>query len=193
MGRKAAQMQGPAVGRTKRIVRRIAALALLASAVGACSADIGLNNVTFTPNPEPARSKPDWATYSGNKSEFALRPVTQADLVGAEGQCADGPGQANAAPGEPVLPPGTPTVQGGIALQMTECDVVRRTGAPEKVDVGANQRGERAVTITVTRGPWPGIYRFDGGRLVAIERAGTPPAAAKGQKASPAQKKPAGT
>jgi hypothetical protein len=182
-------VQGSAQGRTGQVARRIAAACLLASMIGACSTDIGLNNVTFTPNPEPAArsAKPDWTTFSGSKSEFSLRPVNQADLVGPEGQCAGGPGQVAAAPGEPVLPASTPTVQGGIALQMTECDVVKRTGVPDKTDIGANPRGERSVTMTVTRGPWPGIYRFDGGRLVSIERAGSPPAPAKGQK------KPAGT
>ena len=98
-----------------------------------------------------------------------------------------------AAPGEPVLPPSTPTVQGGIALQMTECDVVKRTGVAEKVDIGANQRGERSVTMTVTRGPWPGIYRFDGGRS-GFDRARRLAAGFRqGTKAAPAQKKPAGT
>jgi hypothetical protein len=48
------------------------------------------------------------------------------------------------------------------------------------------------VTLTYLRGPSPGIYRFEGGRLVSIERApAPPPAPAKSQKA-PA-KKPAGT
>ncbi len=122
-----------------------------------------------------------------------MRPVAEADLVGPEGQCAGGPGQVAAAPGEPVLPASTPTVQGGIALQMTECDVVKRTGVPDKTDIAANQRGERSVTLTVTRGPWPGVYRFDSGRLVSIERAGSPPASAKGQKPTSAPKKPAGT
>ena len=168
-------------------------MVVLVPAIGACSADIGLNNVTFTPNPEPARSKPDWATFSGSKSEFTLRPVAQTDLVGPEGQCAGGPGQVAPAPGEPVLPPSTPTVQGGIALQMTECDVVRRAGATDKVDIAANERGERAVTLTFSRGPWPGVYRFTGGRLISIERLNGPPAAAKGQKSTPAHKKPTGT
>jgi hypothetical protein len=181
-------MQGSAEHRSGRIVWRAAAIALLASVIGACSADIGLNNVTFTPNPEPARTaKPDWTSFSGSKSEFSLRPVNKADLVGAEGQCAGGPGQVAAAPGEPVLPATTPTVQGGIALQMTECDVVKRTGLPDRTDIATNPRGERAVTLTVTRGPWPGVYRFDSGRLVSIERAGSPPAPAKGKK------KPAGS
>jgi len=73
-------------------------------------------------------------------------------------------------------------VQGGIALQMTECDVVKRTGLPERTDIATSPRGERAVTLTVTRGPWPGVYRFDSGRLVAIERGSPAPAPAKGKK-----------
>jgi hypothetical protein len=187
-------MQASAIRRRGRIVQRAAALAAFALALAACSADMGLNNVTFTPPSEQSRSKPDWATFSGAKTEFTLRPVTQADLVGPEGQCAPAPGQqASAAPGEPVLPPSVPTVQGGIALQMTECDVVRRAGAADKVDIGANERGERAVTITFTRGPWPGIYRFDSGRLTSVERVNAPAPAPKGQKSLPAQKKPTGT
>ncbi len=171
---------------------RPVAIAALLLAIGACSADMNLSNVTFTPNSESARGKPDWTTFSGNKGEFSLRPVTAADLVGPDGQCGPPPGQAAPAPGEPVLSPSIPTVQGAIALQMTECDVVRRAGAAEKAELGTNARGERAVTLTFTRGPWPGIYRFDDGRLVSIERApGLQPA--QGQKSAPKTKKPTGT
>jgi hypothetical protein len=68
---------------------------------------------------------------------------------------------------------------------------VRRAGPVETLDIGSNERGERAVTLTYLRGPSPGIYRFVGGRLVSIERApGPPPAPAKSQKTT---KKPAGT
>jgi hypothetical protein len=75
---------------------------------------------------------------------------------------------------------------------MTECDVVRRAGPVEKIDVSSDERGERAVVLTYLRGASAGVYRFVGGRLVSIERApGPPPAPAKAQKATP--KKPAGT
>ena len=162
--------------RLNQIVLRMIAMATLA----ACSSDLSLSGVTLVPKPETLLRKPDWATFSGGKSD-ELRPVTAADLVSAEGQCDGGAGQAAAEP-----------VAGGIALQMTECDVVRRAGPVEKIDVGSDERGERAVTLTYLRGPWPGIYRFTGGRLVSIERApGPPPAPAKAPKAS--TKKPAGT
>jgi hypothetical protein len=96
------------------------AAALLLPAIGACSADLGLGNVTF-PKPESTSGKPDWTSFSGSKSEFNLRPVRAEDLVGADGLCAAS-SSAVAQAGDPVLPPGTPTVQGGIALQMTSTD-----------------------------------------------------------------------
>ena len=73
---------------------------------------------------------------------------------------------------------------------MTECDVVRRAGPVETIESGVTQRGERSVVLNYVRGPWPGIYRFAGGRLVSIEKAPAPPAPEKPQKA---KRKPAGT
>jgi hypothetical protein len=173
--------------RLNQIVLRMIAMATLGSAVAACSTDLGLNNVTL-PKPETLLRKPDWATFSGGKHDFTLRPVTAADLVNAAGQCSSESAQAGSDPTVGAAPP----VAGGIALQMTECDVVRRAGPVEKIDFGSDERGERIVTLTYLRGPSPGIYRFEGGRLVSVERAPTPPPApAKSQKA-PA-KKPAGT
>ena len=66
---------------------------------------------------------------------------------------------------------------------MTECDVVRRAGAPEQLQIGADERGDRAVVITYIRGPRPGIYRFAAGRLVSIERAPEAPGAKAAPKA----------
>jgi len=173
--------------RPNQILRLLAATAL-GSAVVACSSDLSLNNVTLVPKPETLLRKPDWATFSGGKNDFVLRPVTAADLVNATGQCAGEGGQA----GNDTSTAGAAPVAGGIALQMTECDVVRRAGPVEKIDFGSDDRGERVVTLTYLRGPWPGIYRFAGGRLVSIERASTaPPAPPKAQKAP--VKKPAGT
>ena len=176
---------------------RVVILAALGAVVGACSSDLSLNNVTLAPKPETLMRKPDWATYSGGKNDFDLRPITPADLVNAEGQCAGG------APGAPDQQPtgftdsktsGAPLPStGGIALQMTECDVVRRAGQAEKVDFGINDRGERTVTLTYGRGPSAGIYRFAGGRLASIEGAPAPPQQAPAAKPKPAPKKPAGT
>jgi hypothetical protein len=69
---------------------------------------------------------------------------------------------------------------------MTECEIVRAVGAPQNVQIGANERGDRAVTIEYRTGDRPGIYRFVDGRLVSIERVGEPPPADK----KPPPKKP---
>ena len=175
-----------------RILMRVVAVAALASAIGACSSDLSLSNVTLVPKPETLLRKPDWATFSGGKNDFELRPITAADLVGPEGQCGGGaPGQASGFT-DPTAAGGAPPATGGIALQMTECDVATRAGPVEKIDFGADDRGQRSVVMTYLRGPWPGVYRFTAGRLASIERApGPPPAPPKPQK-GPA-KKPAGT
>ena len=181
--------------RSSRNLLRIVAATAVASAAAACSSNLSLTDVTLAPKPSTMMTRPDWATFSGGKNDFELRPITAADLVSPEGQCAAAPGQAagfadsTAGGGAPAA---APPVAGGISLQMTECDVVRRAGAVEKVDFGVDDRGQRAVTLTFLRGPWPGVYRFAGGRLVSIERApGPPPAPPKAEKKS--AKKPAGT
>jgi hypothetical protein len=182
----------PIVLRPKAL--RLLVLSLLVPAIAACSTDLSLNNVTLAPKPDQLFRKPDWATFSGGKNDFELRPITPADLVAPDGSCPIEQGQASGfaeQSGAGGAPQAAPPPTGGISLQMTECDVVRRAGPVEQIDVGSNQRGDRTVTLTYIRGPAPGIYRFTGGRLASIERApGPPPAPAKPQKAS---KKPAGT
>jgi hypothetical protein len=148
---------------------RLVALAVLAPWVGACSSDGGDFKVL-----------PKFGTLQslslGNAVPVAeLRPVTAADLVGPQGQCA-GAGQDAAAP------------RGGVALEMTECEVVGRAGPPENVELGTNERGERAVTLTYGSGPRPGIYRFTNGRLSAIERGPEPPPEPPKAKKPPAKK-----
>ena len=44
-------------------------------------------------------------------------------------------------------------IPGGIALEMTECDVVKRAGAPEQVELGTNERGERTVVADLHARP----------------------------------------
>jgi len=94
-----------------------------------------------------------------------------------------------------TVPANASQALGGIGLQMTECDVVKRAGAPEKMELGTNERTERTLTLTYIRGTRPGIYSFVAGRLVTIERAPEPPAPPKPAKsAKPKPKlKPAAT
>jgi hypothetical protein len=142
---------------TGRIRLRFVAVAVLAPWVAACSTDIS----SFNPITKLGSFDSMSLGNAGVRSTD-LPPVTAADLVGPQGQCA-GAGQDPSA------------AVGGIALEMTECDVVKRAGTPENVQLGTTDRGERAVTLTYSSGPRPGIYRFAAGRLYAIERGAEPP------------------
>jgi hypothetical protein len=112
-------------------------------------------------------------------------PARAEDMVDAQGNCPDVP-MASASAGvegpstDPVtVPANAAQALGGIGLQMTECDVVKRAGAPEKMELGTNERTERTLTLTYIHGTRPGIYSFVAGRLVTIERAPEPPQPAK--------------
>src|ERR1700730_18187465 len=156
----------------RRLNRSAVTVVMAALVLGACSADLSLNNVTLTPKPETLARKQEWATPNLD------RPITSVDLIGADGQCSGPP---------PASADATPAVAGGIALQMTECDVVRRAGPVETIESGVNARGERSVVLTYVRGPWPGIYRFAGGPLGPHREA--PPPAAPAREAAKGQQK----
>jgi len=172
----------------RNLVRHLqifAAVAMLAAGAGACapSSLTEIGSVNLLPR-VGSLSRPDWMTYSGSKDEFGLRPVTAADLVSADGQCAS---EALPAQESDAAPPTAPLQSGGIALQMTECDVVRRAGAPEQLQIG-DERGERTTVITYIQGPRPGIYRFSAGRLTSIERAPEAPGARAAPRAKSSKK-----
>jgi hypothetical protein len=135
-----------------------------------------------------------------------IKPVGPDDLIGADGRCAgQGPDPAatvasadgeaaatDAGTGAPLTAqnlstPGAPSVVGGVGLGMSECEVVRRAGTPEDINVGEEQ-SERAVVLTYMRGTWPGIYRFKAGRLVSIERVIVPEPEKPKKPAKPAKK-----
>ncbi len=173
-----------------RIVRCATAPVALGLLAAACSADLSLNNVTLAPKPEILARKPEGNTWGRGNFD---RTVSLTELVGPDGQCVSaGPEPVPAGSAGATGQAQTAAPLGGISLQMTECDVVRRAGGVEKFEFGASERGERTLVLTYLRGPWPGVYRFAGGRLVSIERAPEPPAE-KSQKATGSAKKPAGS
>jgi hypothetical protein len=125
----------------------------------------------------------------------APRPVTADDYVSADGSCAL-PASASAAPATEAnagsvagdlasAPAALSPTGGGVALTMTECEVVTRLGRPQQLDIGSNV-GDRAVTMTYLQGDRPGIYHFAGGRLKEIERGPEP----EPVKQKPVKKKP---
>ena len=86
---------------------------------------------------------------------------------------------ASAPPG--ALPPEVRGGPRGISIAMTECQVVGIAGYTDRIEVSANERGERVVTLTYLSGDRPGIYHFRSGRLVSMERVAEPPQAKKPQ------------
>jgi len=111
----------------------------------------------------------------------ADRPVGSiaGDLAGAPMPAASpATTQAAAPPPDRLQPeglsgvPSKPRLVGGIALGMTECEVVRRAGVPSNVAItadNADSKGERKVVLTYDGGSWPGIYRFASGRLQVMD------------------------
>jgi hypothetical protein len=179
--------------RHRRTSARLAlTVALLAPALVSCST-ANFSEMEILPYSRSLFSTPAGATMTARTDVNVLRPVTAEDLLSPDGQCAALAPDPNAepAPARPDVPPGhpapidqstqptVPLVFGGIGLQMTECEVVRRAGQPDRFEFGTNQRGERTLVLTYTRGPWPGIYRFAEGRLYSIEASPVPPAPPK--------------
>lgn len=163
---------------------------------GLCAAALTLSAcASQTDGPAPAANStaklsdvfatPDWAKFTGSGNKpLVQRAVTPNDLIGPDGSCAAAPGQASAMAATDGASPdsnaealqgqgGLPQVSGGIALAMTECEVVQRAGMPTHFDIGADGQ-ERVATITYQQGLWPGLYRFRSGRLVSIERVEVP-------------------
>jgi hypothetical protein len=110
------------------------------------------------------------------------KPITATDLVDANGLCADmspPPAAAPAAPaeGNPENLSATPApapLARNVALQMSECEVVRSLGRAGDIQISANERGDRVVVMTYMTPERP-VYRFVSGRLATIERTAEPP------------------
>src|SRR5947207_639453 len=113
-----------------------------------------------------------------------INPRSNQALYFTAGPTSDGPASA-----APALPPQVRSGPNGIALQMTECEVVRVAGYTDRVEIGTNERGQRSATLTYLSGVRPGIYRFVGGRLASMERVAEPPQPKKPQKATKTAKK----
>jgi len=140
---------------TSAHVRRIRVAALAAVLTGllaACSAI----RVPTTDDLVPQAPKFELKTLPS----APVRRLGPPTLVGPDGSCGPASGESEFS--------GT-----GIALQMSECDVVQRAGPPQNIDISADRRGERTTVMTYG-GERAGIYRFVGGRLVRIERGAEP-------------------
>jgi hypothetical protein len=162
-------------------------------------------------------TKPDWA-QSPKPPPDTARGLRPDDFIGPDGRCAGDaapamPAAGQAIPGAlyfqagpeaspapapapaPAVPgsaqPGSAALARGIALDMSECDLVRAVGYTGQVQISTNERGERSVVLTYLQGEHPGTYRFVSGRLKSIERAPELPAAARPAAPKKPGKKPA--
>jgi hypothetical protein len=188
---------GQAMHRRGTAILGLAVGGAIVVAVGACTPDAADLNLARASRAFAIPALPKLGSAAARKVE----PVSEADLVSVDGYCPPDPNEAAQAaaaappaapapstPGGPLdlrsggvvdraspPPPASPLIFGGVALQMTECQVVRRAGLAQSIDINADPKGERSAVLTYTQGPWPGIYRFAGGRLVSIDRVAVAP------------------
>jgi len=145
----------------------------LVGADGRCSA----RAAAVTPGPAAAQAEasvpPPDRPVGSMAGDLASAPMPAAASV---------PGAASQEPQDGSL------IMGGIALDMSECDVVRRAGVPGNIAISAGAKGERKVVLTYLTGSWPGIYTFDNGRLKVVDRVPEPEAPAKPVKKQKAKK-----
>ena len=163
--------------------RLVLAGALATSALAGCSSapSILSTDAGWFSKPLPVFNAPNWNS-STRIAPLSSRPVGPEDLLTADGSCPSNSPVAAATDGTASAPAdAAPPSGGNVALDMSECDVVRRAGAPERFEIGS-EGGARTATLTYLRGERPGIYRFVGGRLVSVERAPEAPAPAKPQR-----------
>ena len=143
-------------------------------------------------------------TYTELQTTKSQRPITAKDLVQPNGACPPPPTppQAQLPPGAVVMAnaPGAGSAPaaaesllgGGIALGMSECDVVYRAGQPSAVQLGKNPNGDRTALLTIDSGPRAGLYRFEAGRLMEMDSVAEPAPPPQAATKKPAKaKKPA--
>jgi hypothetical protein len=165
----------------KRNRKRTLAVPVVAMALmlGACNSMEKLSEFSM---PSADLTSFEWNPYSKASTSvaptFKAAAASPADYVNGDGSCAGGSGGEGAS---------AQASGGAVALQMTECTVVRVLGAPERIDIGANERGERTARLLYSRGDRPGLYSFTGGQLTQIERVAEAAPAAKPQKKPPAK------
>jgi hypothetical protein len=132
-------------------------------------------------------------SFSDLQESRLQKPITDADLVDANGACpaaaaAPQPGNQAAGPGAPPSPP--PSQLGeGVGLGMSECEVVSRAGPPNNIQIGRAPNGDRTALLTYNSGLRPGIYHFERGRLMQLDRVDVPAPPPQTAKKKPAKPK----
>jgi hypothetical protein len=134
----------------------------------------GVASIPPTPPPAGGAIAPV-AAPAGSAGAAGPRALPESEFYRSEASC-----------GGVILGTGAPpslAASQSISLDMTECEVARRLGAPDRMEL-AGAGGQRLLTLTYGRGEHPRLYRFASGRLYAIE-ALSPPAPPARRAASP--------
>jgi hypothetical protein len=178
----------------------LAALAMAVALAGCGNTNLDTSAAWFSKPVDLFGSRAGY-TYSSLDESKQERPITANDLVDANGAC---PGAAVPAPvpmpvqsgpdnagTSPAVSADGALIGGGVAIGMSECDVVARLGQPTATNLGRNPNGDRTAVLTFNGGPRPGLYRFAGGRLVEMDRVEVPPPPPEPAKKKIVKKKPA--
>jgi len=187
----------------------LAALTVAVALCGCANNDFDTSGAWFSKQLDLLGSKGGYTYSNLSETEKQTRPITANDLVDANGAC---PAAAAAAPAVPAQPPPVAPAKasataanagdnaalsadmvsllgGGVAIGMSECEVVARMGQPAGINFEKNPNGYRSAILTYKSGQRPGVYRFEGGRLAEMDRIEVPPAPEPAKKI--AKKKPA--
>jgi hypothetical protein len=154
----------------------LAALAIAFGLAGCANSGVDLTQPWFR-KPANLFGQTGGYQYSDLQEARRDRPIGANDLVEQNGTCAAPaaapPAQAGGSPPPPPMP------GEGVALGMSECEVVYRAGQASNIQIGRNPNGDRTAVLTFQSGPRPGIYRFERGRLMEMDSVAPPPNAAK--------------
>jgi hypothetical protein len=166
----------------------IAMSALLGGCSGGGMSDMmpNMSDMKLFPSGLPSLSSSSTARQRASLHFENSGPVPPDQYVDGAGQCSASAvpaAPATPAPATPQTGPATPgheaavpaaageaqVAAGGVALGMTECQVVGHAGQPSHVEISGGEGPDRKTILTFQSGPWPGIYTFSGGRLKVVE------------------------
>jgi hypothetical protein len=182
---------------------RLSALAALAAAAVLSGCGAFDSNEKWFAKPFDISGRSAGYSFSElSETKKQQRPITANDLVNAAGAC---PAQATPVAAGPPAPPPAPAaaaapgaaagdastllVGSGIALGMSECEVVSRAGQPSSVQIGSLPNGDRMATLSFAAGPRAGVYHFVRGALTEMDAVAAPPAAPQVAKKKPVKAK----
>ena len=174
----------------------LAALATAVALSGCADVDFDSQQAWFAKPLDVFGNKGGYTFSELQDTKLRQRPITANDLVNGNGSCP--PPSARPAPppspgsqaAAPAAVDTTSLLGGGVALGMSECDVVFRAGQPSSVQIGRLPNGDRSAVLTFNSGPRAGIYRFESGSLKEMDdipMAAAPPQVAKKKSAKPAK------